>query len=139
MSSFQFFVILAKVIVLLLHRIYLQLIFEWYWYIYRISLCFSLKLKNKYFYVFVFLFAWSEELLYYYCPQRLRKVSNTEYYVKNVRIRSFSGPYSVRMRKNMDQKNSEYRHLSRSESVEKSSILSLMKMINTDNFIMWRK
>ena len=34
--------------------------------------------------------------------------------VKSVRIRSFSGPYSVRMRENADQKNSEYGHFSRS-------------------------
>ena len=32
--------------------------------------------------------------------------------VKNVRIRSFSGPYSVRMRKNTEQKNSEFGHFS---------------------------
>ena len=30
--------------------------------------------------------------------------------VKNVGIWSFSGPYSVRMRENTDQKNSEYGH-----------------------------
>ena len=29
---------------------------------------------------------------------------------ESVRIRSFSGPYSVRMRENTDQKNSEYGH-----------------------------
>ena len=34
----------------------------------------------------------------------------TLYYVKSVRIRSFSGLYSVRMRGNMDQKDSEYGH-----------------------------
>ena len=33
--------------------------------------------------------------------------------MKSVCIRSFSGPYSVRMRDNTDQKNSEYRHFSR--------------------------
>ena len=32
----------------------------------------------------------------------------------SVRIRSFSGPYSVRMRENANQKNSEYGHFSRS-------------------------
>ena len=35
--------------------------------------------------------------------------------VKSVRIRSFSGPYSVRMRENKDQENSEYGHFSRSD------------------------
>ena len=34
--------------------------------------------------------------------------------LKSVRIRSFSGPYSVRMRENADQKNSKYGHFSRS-------------------------
>ena len=34
--------------------------------------------------------------------------------VKSVRFRSFPGPYSVRMRKNTDQKNSEYGLFSRS-------------------------
>ena len=33
--------------------------------------------------------------------------------VKSVRIQSFSGPYSVRMRENTDQKISEYGHFSR--------------------------
>ena len=35
--------------------------------------------------------------------------------VKSVRIQRFSGPYSVRMRENKDQKNSEYGHFSRSK------------------------
>ena len=35
--------------------------------------------------------------------------------VKSFRIRSYSGPYSVRMRKNTDQNNSEYGHFSRIE------------------------
>ena len=34
--------------------------------------------------------------------------------VKSVRFRSFSSSYSVRMRENTDQKNSEYGHFSRS-------------------------
>ena len=34
--------------------------------------------------------------------------------VKSVRIRSYSGPYAVLMRENMDQNNSEYENLSRS-------------------------
>ena len=37
--------------------------------------------------------------------------------VKSVRIRSYSGPYSVRMRKNTDQNNSEYGHFLRSDSL----------------------
>ena len=32
--------------------------------------------------------------------------------VKSVRIRSFSGPYSVQMQDNRDQKNSKYGHFS---------------------------
>ena len=35
--------------------------------------------------------------------------------VESVRFRSSSGPYSVRMRENTDQKNSEYGHFSYSE------------------------
>ena len=34
------------------------------------------------------------------------------HWVKSVHIWSFSGPYSVRMRENTDQKNSEYGHFS---------------------------
>ena len=35
--------------------------------------------------------------------------------MKSVRIRSFSGPYSVPIRENTDQNNPEYGHYSRSE------------------------
>ena len=38
--------------------------------------------------------------------------------LKSVRIWDFSGPYSVWIRENTDQKNSEYRHLSRSVTFE---------------------
>ena len=34
--------------------------------------------------------------------------------LNSVHIRSFSGPFSVQMRENMDQKISEYKHFSRS-------------------------
>ena len=34
--------------------------------------------------------------------------------VKSVRIRSYSGPFLVRMQENTDQNNSEYGHFSRS-------------------------
>ena len=37
--------------------------------------------------------------------------------VKSVRIRSFSGQYSIRMRENTDQRNSEYEHFSRSDKL----------------------
>ena len=40
----------------------------------------------------------------------------TVHCVKSVRTRSCSGPYSVRMRENKDQNNSEYGHFSRSGS-----------------------
>ena len=36
--------------------------------------------------------------------------------VKNVRIRIYSGPYSVRMQENTDRNKSEYGHFSRSVS-----------------------
>ena len=38
------------------------------------------------------------------------------HFVKSVRIRSYSGPYSIRMPTNTDQKDSEYGHFSRSGS-----------------------
>ena len=41
----------------------------------------------------------------------------TQHCAKSVRIRSFSGPYSVPMRDNTDQKNSEYGHFSCSAEV----------------------
>ena len=37
---------------------------------------------------------------------------------ESVRIRSYSGPYSVRMWKNVDQNNSEYGHFSRSSLIQ---------------------
>ena len=39
---------------------------------------------------------------------------------KNVRVRSFSGPYSVRMQENKDQKNTEYGHFLRSAGTIKT-------------------
>ena len=42
--------------------------------------------------------------------------------VKSARIWSYFGPYSVRMRENKDQNNSEYRHFSRSEAFLKRVI-----------------
>ena len=41
--------------------------------------------------------------------------TETNHCVKSVRIQSFSGPYSVQMRENTDQKNSEYGLFLRSE------------------------
>ena len=41
-------------------------------------------------------------------------VNENDHCVKSVRIRSDSSPYSVRMRENMDQNNSEYGHFSHS-------------------------
>ena len=40
--------------------------------------------------------------------------SRADQSVKSVRIRSYSGPYSVRMRENADQNNSKYGHFLRS-------------------------
>ena len=47
---------------------------------------------------------------------------NAYHFMKSVRIWSFSGPYSVQMRKNTDQKNSEYRQFSRSVCIGEFSI-----------------
>ena len=40
----------------------------------------------------------------------------SQHCVKSFRIRGFSGPYSVQIRENKDQKNSGYGHFSRSAS-----------------------
>ena len=45
----------------------------------------------------------------------LRHVSNQYHYVKIVRFRSYSRPYSVQIRENTDQDNSEYGHFSHSD------------------------
>ena len=42
-------------------------------------------------------------------------IIQTSHCVKSVRIWSYSGPHSVRMRGNTDQNNCEYRHFSRNE------------------------
>ena len=47
---------------------------------------------------------------------RLTK-SDALHCVKSVRIRSYSAPYSVQMRENKDQNNSEYGHFSHSAGV----------------------
>ena len=41
-------------------------------------------------------------------------INQVSHCVRSVRIRSYSGPYSVRIRENTDQNNSEYRHISHS-------------------------
>ena len=48
--------------------------------------------------------------------------------VKSVRIRSYSGPYSVQMRENTDQNNSEYGHLLRSVSQSRSNAELTMRV-----------
>ena len=50
---------------------------------------------------------------------------DTIHCVKSVRIRSYSGLYSVRMRENTDQNNSEYGHFLQSD------MLSSIKLILT--------
>ena len=48
-------------------------------------------------------------------PVPENRVSNgIQHCMKSVLIRSYSGPYSARMRQNMDQNNSEYGHFLRS-------------------------
>ena len=57
--------------------------------------------------------------------------------VKSVRIRSFSGPYSVRMWENTDQKTSEYGHFSRSVSSRKFTPTTANAIIqNTNDFLL---
>ena len=45
----------------------------------------------------------------------LLRRSRAKHCVKSIRIPSYSGPYSVRMRENTDQNNSKYEHFLRSE------------------------
>ena len=47
------------------------------------------------------------------CSEKVQ-ISSNWHCVKSVRIMSYSGPYSVRMRDNADQNNSEYGHFLRS-------------------------
>ena len=63
--------------------------------------------------------------------------------VKSVRFRSYSGqhfhtfgmtPYSVRMRENANQNNSEYGHFSRSAAVPKSILFSKKYLNKWDNY-----
>ena len=51
--------------------------------------------------------------------------------IKSVRIRSFSGPYSIWMWGNTDQKNSEYGHFSRSESLNENFISGRTRFVDT--------
>ena len=55
--------------------------------------------------------------------------------VKSVRMRSYSGPYSVRMRENTDQNNSEYGHFSRSAGLYMigTFVMKELKSIPFDN------
>ena len=53
---------------------------------------------------------------------------------KSVRIRSYSGPYSVRMRENTDQDNSEHGHFSRSDS---QKLLLLQNYQNIKKWLFW--
>ena len=54
--------------------------------------------------------------------------------VKSVRIRSYSGSYSVRMRENKDQDNPEYGHFSRSDS---QKLLLLQNYQNIKKWLFW--
>ena len=54
--------------------------------------------------------------------------------VKSVRIRSYSGPYSVRMRENTNQNNSEYGHFSGSvglNTFKENTFAKLIKFIES--------
>ena len=53
--------------------------------------------------------------------------------LKSVRIWSFFGPYSVLMRENTDQKNSEYEHFPRSEAVIEIIVKSELNRITDTN------
>ena len=47
--------------------------------------------------------------------------------MKSVHIRSYSGPYSVRMRKNTDQNNSEHGHFLHSDFIKRKDLMNRQK------------
>ena len=53
------------------------------------------------------------------------------HHVKSVRIRSYSGPYSVRMKKNTGQNNSEYGHFARNVGLSSQSVISLRFLLTS--------
>ena len=53
---------------------------------------------------------------YIIIEERILTIFQTIRCLKSIRIRSYSGPYSVRMGEKTDQNNSEYRNFSRSDS-----------------------
>ena len=53
---------------------------------------------------------------------------NSIHCVEIVFVRSFSGPYSVRMRENTDQKNSEYRHCDRMIEIHTFPVFLFFKL-----------
>ena len=55
--------------------------------------------------------------------------------VKSSRMRSYSGPYSFRMRENADQSNSEYGQFSRSENSQKNLWIDLYCCLGSCYFI----
>ena len=53
---------------------------------------------------------------YIIIEERILTIFQTIHCVKSIRIQSYSGPYSVRMRQKTDQNNSEYGNFTRSDS-----------------------
>ena len=53
------------------------------------------------------------------------------HHVKSVRIRSYSGPYSVRMKKNTGQNNSDYGHFARNVGLSCQSVISLRFLLTS--------
>ena len=69
---------------------------------------------NKETHIRILIFSYSQYFPYLFWALKLTYMSDllVHHCVKSVRIRSYSGPYSVRMRENTDQNNSEYGHFS---------------------------
>ena len=63
----------------------------------------------------------------------------TFHYVKSVRIRSYSGLYSVRMRENADQNNSEYGLFSRNVHISHISVRNLTDVPKVQGFFSYEK
>ena len=66
-----------------------------------------------------------EKMINYHFKELYKTICYKTHYVKSVRIRRFSRPYSVQIRENTDQINSEYRHFLRSVKVQLFSVFLL--------------
>ena len=72
--------------------------------------------------------------------RNMHEISRKSHCVKSIRIRSYSGPYSVRMRENTDQNNSEYGYFLRSESAcdNPAEFMEIMENLRINSKRVWK-